>query len=65
MTRMTNHIPKLHDCITYIDSFIAYHKNDLDAQFPNQTVELKDITWSSLHYLHAFCLGETNHAWLI
>ena len=61
MTRITNHTPKIHDCITCINSLFAYHKNDLEilmvvmvyAGFPNRTVKLKDIMRSSFHSLHA------------
>jgi len=28
---MTIYIPKIHDCITCINSFIAYYKNDLEV----------------------------------
>ena len=28
---MTIHIPKIHDCITFTNSFIAYHKTDLEV----------------------------------
>ena len=31
MARISIHIPKIHDYITCINSFIAYHKNDLEV----------------------------------
>ena len=31
MTKVTIHIPKIWNCITCINSFIAYHKNDLET----------------------------------
>ena len=31
MARVTIHIPKIHNCITCINSFIAHHKNDLEV----------------------------------
>ena len=43
--------PKIHDCITCINSFFAYHKNDLEVLkvamgcqiSKSDTVRLKDI----------------------
>ena len=37
----------------------------MECLIPNPTIELKDITKSSFHSLHALYKGEVDHVWLI
>ena len=70
MARMTIHIPgKNHNCIIYINSFISYHKNDLEVltvvtvcSISKSNHQIERYRMIKFAQSITFCLGETNHA---
>ena len=72
MTRMTNHISKVHDCITCINSFIVYHKNDLEILMVIIVCRISKSDrqierYHEIKFSRSACIvwGETDHVWLI
>jgi len=65
---MIIHVPKIHDCITYINSFIVYHKNDFEVLMVVTVCPVsKSDRWIERYYKIEFsrftCIvwGEANH----
>ena len=68
MTRVTIHVPKILDCITCINFFIAYHKNHLEIlMFATVCLVSESDCWIERYRMIKFvrlaCIvwGEANH----
>ena len=55
----------LNHSLYIIKMILRFKQSQQCARFPNRTIRLKNITWSSLHDQHALCLGRVDHTWLI